>query len=354
MSVLDDRGHIAAVDASDALGFVERAAEQWAEGVRRARASSISVQSTGIRNVVICGMGGSGVAGDVAAAVGAPVSPVPIAVVKGYDLPSYVASDTLVVCASYSGNTEETLSCFAQARARAARIVTVATGGKLAELATDEGLARISPVEGLQPRAALYSLVPSVLVTLERLNVLPDMSADLKEAESVLDARATELRREVPVVTNEAKRLAAALGGRLPIVWGQEGILAVAAVRWRCQLNENAKMPAWSAVLPELDHNEIVGYDPGIGVLADVAVIILRSPEEHPRISRRVDTTVQAMEARVGAVLQVAASGEAPLARLMSACLMGDFVSVYCALLRGVDPTPVAVIEGLKQQLASG
>ncbi|MFA5891202.1 MAG: bifunctional phosphoglucose/phosphomannose isomerase [Actinomycetota bacterium] len=353
MSVLDDREHIVAVDPSDALGFVERAAEQWAEGVRRARAASISVEAAGIRNVVVCGMGGSGISGDVAVAVAAPLSSVPVAVVKGYDLPSWVGPDALVVCASYSGNTEETLSCFEQARARGARIVAVTTGGALAELAASAGVACISPVEGLQPRAALYSLAPSVLVTLERLGVLPDLSGDLKEVESVLDAGAANLRREVPTATNEAKRLAVALSGRLPIVWGQEGILSVAAVRWRCQLNENAKMPAWSAVLPELDHNEIVGYDPGIAALGEVAVVVLRSPGEHPRIARRIDATLAGMGERVGAVLEATASGQAPSARLMSACLLGDFVSIYCALLRGADPTPVAVIESLKAQLAS-
>lgn len=349
---LDDLGAIAAGDPSDALGAAERVADQWAEGVRRARAANGLPSQRGITSVVYCGMGGSGIAGDVLAAIAAPTSAMPVTVVKGYTLPAFAGPNSLVICASYSGNTEETLACFDEAQRRNARIVAIATGGALAERAGAAGITVISPLEGLMPRAALASLAAPVLVVAERLGVLPHLAADIAECESVLGGRAKALARDRASEDNEAKQLARALGRMVPLVWGQDGILAVSAIRWRCQLNENAKIPAFSSVLPELDHNELVGYDPGLPSLADLALVVLRSPDEHPRVALRVEATLDAMRHRVGAVDEAWAVGEAPLARLMSSALVGDFTSIYLALLHGVDPTPVSVITALKQRLA--
>lgn len=348
---LDDLPAIAAADPGGALRAIEGTPEQWAEALRRARAATGLPPGEGVRTVVFCGMGGSGIAGDVLVAVSAGRAPVPVTVVKGYDIPAYVGPDTLVICASYSGNTEETLSCFEQARARKARIVTLTTGGKLADRAAELGLPRIAPLEGIQPRAALASLTVPTLVVMERLGLLPGIGEDIAETEDVLAARTKELGREAP--GNEAKGLASRIEGKLPLVWGQDGFLSVAAIRWRCQLNENAKIPAFSSVLPELDHNELVGYDPGVGALDQIALIVLRAPGEHPRVAKRVDTTLDLMRDRVGRVDQVHAVGESALARLMSIAILGDFTSAYLAFLRGVDPTPVVVIEGLKRTLAS-
>ena len=352
MTGLDDLTALAGADPSDALGTVERTAEQWAEAVLRARAVEELPVRHGIANIVFAGMGGSGIAGDVAAAVCAPVGTVPVAVVKGYSLPAYVGPNTLVICASYSGNTEETLACFDEAVGRKARIVVLTTGGRLAEQAAEHGVPRLTPIEGLQPRAALASLVVPTLVVLERLEILPDLSVDLADAEGVLAGRAKALGREVPEVDNEAKTIASQLEGMLPIVWGQDGVLATAAVRWRCQLNENAKVPAYSAILPELDHNDLVGYDPGVRALNHVALVVLRGPGEHPRVTLRVEATLEQIRGHVNRIIEAWGTGDTALARLMSAVMLGDFVSVYLALLRGIDPTPVDVITTLKNRLA--
>lgn len=348
MTNLDDVSIYASADPSGMLGAIEGAADQWADAVRGARATT-GLPAGPFRNVVYCGMGGSGIAGDVLQAVAAPVSRAPISVVKGYDIPASVGEDTLVLCVSYSGNTEETLSCFDQAVGRGASIVAISTGGKLAERARAAGVPFVAVASGLQPRAALPALTVPTIVVAEQAGVLPDMSNDLAETEEALRARTKELGREAP--GNDAKRLARALDGKLPHVWGQDGILAVAAVRWRCQLNENAKIPASSAVLPELDHNELVGYDPGLPVLGDTALIVLRAPGEHPRVAKRIEITLGAMGNKVGSVEQVHAIGVSALTQLVTVALFGDFVSGYLAVVRGVDPTPVDVITFLKNAL---
>ena len=349
---LDDPSGFASVDASDTLGVVERTADQWAEAAAQAREADGLPSADGITGVAFCGMGGSGIAGDVLQAVAHERGRVPVSVVKGYELPSFVDEDTLVIVASYSGNTEETLSCFEQAIERKARIVTLTTGGALAARAAEHGLARLSPVAGIQPRAALASLAAPTLIVAQRLGVVRDLDDELAETHDRIAERVAQLSRDVPAERNDAKQLAQTLNDRLSLTWGQDGLLAVAALRWRCQLNENAKVPAFSSVLPELDHNELVGYDPGLPGLRHMALVVLRQPREHPRVALRIDATLAEMRDRVGSVSEAHALGDGALARFMTASLLGDFTSVYLALLRGVDPTPVAVIERLKKTLA--
>jgi len=348
---LDDPAARATLDPSDALGVVERTPEQWQEAMARAHAVTGLPTRHGITGIVYCGMGGSGISGDVLRAVAAVSASVPVVVCKGYRLPAWVNQNTLVLCASYSGNTEETLSCFEQALERKARIVVLTCGGMLAERAHEFGVCTIAPTGGLQPRQAIASLAAPAVMVAQQLGLLPDCSSDLAETQGVLAGKVKELGGEVPIATNEAKRLALKLVGKVPLIWGQEGVLGVAAARWRAQLNENAKVPAFSSVLPELDHNEIVGYADGTPALSDIAIVALRSPREDARITRRVDATLERARKYVGETAEVHASGESPLAQLFSAIIMGDFVSVYLALLRGVDPTPVDAIEDLKRRL---
>jgi glucose/mannose-6-phosphate isomerase len=349
---LDDPGSLAAVDPHDALGAVERTPEQWLEAITRAQLCEGLPTRHGINGIVYCGMGGSGIGGDVLAAIAAETGSVPVTVIKGYRLPAWTGPNTLVICASYSGNTEETLACFDAASDQKARIVVIATGGALAERAATRGVARLSPVEDLQPRQALASIALPALVIAEQLGLIGDIAADLTETEGVLAGRVAAYGRDVATDQNDAKKLAVQLDGRVPLVWGQEGVLNVAALRWRTQLNENAKVAAFSNTLPELDHNEVVGYEresPGIG---NLAIVALRMPVENPRIGRRIDATLDRVRDLVACTLEARAVGESPLARLMSAVLLGDFVSVYLAVRRGVDPTPVTAIDELKRSLS--
>lgn len=350
MNVLDDPRELAARDPAGMLAVVEDAPDAWRDGVERAGAADLSTlpPADALDHVVVCGMGGSGIAGDVLRAAVAPRLPVPVAVVKGYALPAFVGPRSLVFCVSHSGDTEETVACFSQALQRRAPTVAVATGGELAEEAQARGVAWVSPAAGLQPRAALPSLAAAPLVVLERIGLLGDLSADFAALDTALRSGVRAWGRAVPAGSNPAKRLATRLEGLVPVVWGQEGVLEVAAARWKTQLNENAKVPAFASVLPELDHNEVAGYDPGVGALDRVALVVLRSPEEDPRVAPRIPATLALVRGRVAAVEEAHAPGTGPLARLASAVLLGDLTSVYLAILRGVDPTPVAVIERLK------
>jgi len=349
---LDDPGALAAVDPHDALGAVERIPEQWLEAITRAQSCDGLPTRHGINGIVYCGMGGSGIGGDVLEAIATETGSVPVTVVKGYRLPAWTGPNTLVICASYSGNTEETLACFEQACDQKARIVVIATGGALAERAAAHGIARLAPVEDLQPRQALPSIALPALVIAEQLGLIGDIAADLAETQGVLAGRVAAYGRDVATVENDAKKIAVQLDGRVPLVWGQEGVLSVAAIRWRTQLNENAKVAAFSSTLPEIDHNEVVGYEKGSPAIGDLAIVALRMPAENPRISRRIDATLEHVRDLVASAVEVHAVGESALARLMSAVLLGDFVSVYLAVRRGVDPTPVTAIDELKRRLS--
>jgi len=349
---LDDPGALAAVDPHDALGTVERIPEQWLEAITRARSCDGLPTRHGINGLVYCGMGGSGIGGDILAAIAGETGSVPVTVVKGYQLPAWIGPNTLVICASYSGNTEETLACFEEASDRKARIIVIATGGALAERARSRGVALLSPVEDLQPRQALASLAVPALVIAEQLGLIADIAADLTETEGVLAGRVALYGRDVATENNDAKKIALELDGKLPLIWGQEPLLGVAAVRWRTQLNENAKVAAFSSTVPELDHNEVVGYEQGSPGIAGIAIVALRMPAENPRISRRIDETLERVRGLVATTVEARAVGESALARVMSAVLLGDFVSVYLAVRRGVDPTPVTAIDELKRRLS--
>ena len=348
---LDDPGTLAAADPHDALGIVERTPEQWLEGITRARSCEGLPTRHGISGVVYCGMGGSGIAGDVLAAIAAESGTVPVSVVKGYKVPAWAGPNTLVLCVSYSGNTEETIACFEDAVERKARVVVITTGGMLGDRARDHSIALLAPVEDLQPRQAFASMVAPVLVLSEQLGLISDISADLNEAGEMLERQLAVYGRDSKTADNDAKKLAGVLDGKIPLVWGQEGVLSAAAVRWRTQLNENAKVAAFSSTLPELDHNELVGYTAGSPGIDRVGVVALRMPMENPRISRRIDATLDRINGLVGCAVEARAVGSSPLARLMSAVLLGDFVSVYLAVRRGVDPTPVTAIDELKSRL---
>lgn len=348
---LDDPGALRAADPSDALGALERIDQQWVEAARRARGADSLPTRHGITGVVHCGMGGSGVAGDVLAAVAFGRGHAPVTVVKGFQIPAWTGPNTLVIVSSYSGNTAETLACLDQALAAKARVVAVTTGGALGEAARAHGVCVISPVEGLQPRQAFVSLMIPVLVAAERLQIVRDLTEEFAESEGVIVDRTKMFGPDTPTSENEAKRVARALLGRIPLIWGQEGILEVAANRWRTELNENAKVPAFSSVVPELDHNEIEGYSPGVPGVGEIAIVALRGPDEHPGIAARLEASAELAGERVAAILEARAVGSSPLPRLMSSVLLAGYVSVYLALLRGVDPTPVPVLEGLKRRM---
>ena len=350
---LDDEPALRAADPSGMLPAIGRLGDQLRHGYAAGREASGLPQGVGVRAVVFCGMGGSGIAGDVAWALYAPRLSIPLVVVKGYELPEFAGRETLVFAVSFSGNTEETLAAYDEATQRGCRLVAVAAGGELAERAERDGVAVVPiPTDAPKPRAAIGYQAAAPIGVLERMGLVPHAADEVAEAAEVLDAGAATLGPASPTSENLAKRVARAVGERFPVVWGSEGLAWVAACRWRTDFHENAKWPAFASLLPELDHNEIVGWGSGGGAGRFLA-IVLRHAGEHHRNADRVEATLRALGPVAGlAFEQVSASGAAPLARLFSLVQAGDYASTYHALARGVDPTPIAVLDDLKSAMA--
>ena len=349
-AALDDPDRIAALDRGGMLGLIGSLGGQLGAGFQIAARTAALPSAEGLRAVVVCGMGGSGIAGDVLRVVAGPMLPMPVVVVKGYGLPAFCDHDTLVFAMSFSGNTEEAVAAYAEAVARECRVVAASAGGELAALAEADEVPHIPlPPEVPLPRAALGSLAAAPLGVLSAIGLLPEVAEEVRRTEGELSALAGRLGPGAGAASNEAKSVAAWLGERVPVIWGSEGVAEAAALRWKTQLNENAKVPALAGVLPELDHNEIEGWPAGSG--ERFAVIVLRHPGEHPRIAARVHATREALRESGLTFRDVRADTHRPLPVLFSLMMAGDFVSAYLALLRGVDPSPIPVLSALKERL---
>jgi glucose/mannose-6-phosphate isomerase len=307
-------------------------------------------------SLVIAGLGGSAIGGDLLRATYETIAPVPITVVRDYHLPASVNDTTLVYAASNSGNTEETLAAYAAARKARASIVAFSTGGTLGRLAKDDGTPLVTFPGGLQPRAALgYSFIP-LLVVSAKLGIIPSaLIGDIDEASAVLRAVRNECNPQVPLERNHAKQLAASWLGKLPVIYGSQGERGVVAYRWKTQIEENAKAFAVSGVFPELNHNETVGWSGSHGqaeVERNFSVTILRDDREPSQIRRRVELTREIIAKVASSIDEVWARGESTLARMLSLVYVGDWASFYLAIAYGEDPTPVRAIDWLKAELA--
>ena len=351
---LDDAGGLARHDSQGVLAVVESFPTQLAEGYERGAEAHALPLADGVDSVVVLGMGGSASAGDIVGALIEPRAPFFYRVIKGYPpLPEWVGRNSLVVGISYSGNTEETRQAFAEAHARGARLVAICSGGALAEDAASGGAALVEVPGGLQPRAALGYLAGPLLAVLVRTGLVPDFGDDLAEAKEVLGALAARCGRDIPAEINPAKQLARALVARVPVIYGGSPLTIAAAWRFKCDLNEYAKVPAFANALPEMNHNEIVAWDgPSELVAGRFAPVLLREPGEHPRVARRFELTREVIEA-LNPVTELRAEGQGALARILSLVFLTQMAAIYLGLGSGSDPGPVAVLEWIKQRLAA-
>lgn len=323
---------------------------QCREARRIAESCALPFPGSGTQLVVITGLGGSAAGGDFTRAVFEAEGRVPCLVNRDYALPHFVGVETLVFATSYSGNTEETLAAYADARRRGARIIAVTSGGELARRAEADGVPVISIPGGQPPRTAMgYMLVP-VLVTAARLGLLP--AQDVDGAAAHCEASLASWRRESPFAFNEAKQVAAFLHGAMGVVYGLGGWQSVVASRWRGQLNENAKQIVLTHAFPELNHNEIIGWEgtARIGV-SRWATLILEDGAERDRMRLRADVT-ERLIGGVTALRRVRATGPTLLARMLGLALLGDFVSLYLAALNGEDPYAIRSIDAIKDALS--
>ena len=331
-------------DSAGMLEEVKRFPAQCREALKLGEEADLPLEKlSGFSRVLCVGMGGSGITGDLLARL-LPVEVIPC---RGYRIPRFIGEETLLVGVSYSGNTEETLSAFREGLSKTKRALAISSGGKLRELAEARGIPWIGIPGGHQPRAALGYLLFTLLSTFRRLGAF---TKDLTPVLKTLEVQSEKLSPQA--VGNRAQELAAALHRRVPLIYGAHGHTAPVAFRWKTQINENAKQPAFWAELPELCHNEIVGYELTERVLPRSQVVFLRTDYDHPRVQARIEILREVLARRGLSYLEVKAEGEDEVSQLFSLLYLGDWVSVYLALLNRVDPTPVRPIQELKDRLA--
>jgi glucose/mannose-6-phosphate isomerase len=355
-TLLDDPGSIARRDPGGMFGLLAGWPGQWRSAAARAKDAEWpeGPPAGGFQNLVISGMGGSAIGGDLLNACLGDALGIPLVVNRSDACPGFVGPGTLFVAVSYSGETEETLSAAAEALGRGAEVVGVTSGGALASKCSRAGKAVFTAPGGLPPRQALAHLFLPMLGLVQALGLADDQSTAVEETGQILSEAAGLYGPAVPAAENPAKRLAFALHGKIPVVYGVQGRTAAAATRWRDQFHENSKNWAAANALPELDHNEIASWH-SLSALTRrvVCVIFLEDPEDGARMARRRQLTRDAIAPHVAGAFSVPSRGRSRLARLFSLVVQGDFVSGYLAVLNEADPLPVPAIDDLKTALAA-
>jgi glucose/mannose-6-phosphate isomerase len=305
------------------------------------------------KNIVCTGLGGSAIGADLVRSYIAEDAQIPVLVNRNYTFANFVSEDTLVIVSSYSGDTEETLSAYREAVSRGSNIIVITSGGKLEKAAKKDDLPCLMIPGGFPPRCALgYSLFP-LLIVLAKIGIIKDQAGSIDDAiHNLIKLKDSGIGYKVPHKNNPAKKMAAEIFGKLPVIYASHDHIDAVVTRWRGQLAENSKTLSSGNLFPEMNHNEIVGWENPRKVLKECVAIILRDAADHPRISKRMDVTRKIFKRDKVKVLEVSSSGKELLARILSLVYIGDFVSFYLAILNGIDPTPVEKITYLKKELA--
>lgn len=341
--MLDDLKLIHERDAQDALGVAEK---QWQQ-LQQAY-DEYHQGPAGVRNVVLSGMGGSALPGVFLNSW--PGLTVPFEIVRGYDIPAYVNEHTLFISSSHSGNTEETLAALEAAKAKTGQIVIITSGGRLLERAEEAGFTVMRIPSGIQPRMCAFYFLAALTQLLTSLKLAPAGSVqELQEAGKWLSVQIGTWLPDVPTADNPAKQLALELMGKSVVMYSGPKMFG-AANKWKISFNENAKNVAWVNQYPEFNHNEFIGWS-SHPTEKPYAVVELRSDLEHPRVQKRFDVTERLLSGKRPAPQVVEVRGDSVLKQLLWASSMGDFVSLYLALLNGLNPTPVDLVEKFKVEL---
>lgn len=351
MSVLDQSNLWDAVDPKS----MRKLLEQLPDNVRAAAAAGCSLDipsPESVRAIVVSGLGGSAIGGDLARSVAGAELKKPYFVNRDYDLPPFVDRSTLVFACSYSGNTEETLSAYSRARRAEASIICITSGGKLGEMAKSDGCQVLPLPPGLPPRAALGFSLFTLLGALQKLQYVPDMSESIEETVSLLETLTVRYGTGNPESRNGAKKMARSLHRHIVAIYGSGSTLEAAAFRWRSQIAENAKTLAFHHALPEMNHNELVGWRCPEAALKHIGVVLLRDKGDHAQVQRRFELIKEIIAGKAGILTEAWSEGKSLLARVMSLVMLGDYVSLYLAYLNNIDPTPVEVIDYLKSKLS--
>jgi len=355
LSILDDIEKIRAVDPDNMYNRIFDLPEQMKDALEISQKwKVIPDEFSDIKNIVVIGMGGSAIAGDLIRTLYASELMIPFNIIRNYELPEYVDDESLVIASSYSGNTEETLSAFNDALERKAMIAAVSTGGILKDVCEINQIPLVTIPSGMQPRAALgYSFIP-VLVFLEKIGLLKNVVNDIEKMIAHLSITREIYIEDNPLNKNQAKQLAEKVHGKMLIIYSGPTLTDTVAVRWKGQICENSKNMAFANHYAEFNHNELVGWaDTLKSQKNNLIVFQLRDRNDHPQIIKRMNIVKDIIEEYGIEVIDIQSKGESKLERMFYLIQLGDFVSYYLAILNNVDPTPVDVITKLKKMLSS-
>jgi glucose/mannose-6-phosphate isomerase len=317
------------------------------------KGAEILFSERNFNKVLFCGLGGSAIGGDLVRSYLYFESKLPILICREYELPAYVDNSTLVFIVSYSGNTEETLSAYRSAKTKGVYIVSISSDGRLKEQAKEDRVTFIQIPAGLAPRCAMGYLSIIPLIILSKLNLIKDVSLSVNQTVAVLeDLRNKSLNPHIGKQDNLAKYIADKLFNKFPFIYSSSLYFDAVATRLRTQINENAKALALTHVFPEMNHNEIVGWQNPKKLFKHFVVVCLRDKEVHPRVNLRMDITIKMLKKEGISVFEIWSRGKDLLSRIFSLIYIGDFISYYLAILYGVDPTPVDRVTYLKKELA--
>ncbi len=341
---------IRAIDPSGMYTLIKTFPAQVEEAIAIGKGAKVRLDVRGIQNIVLCGLGGSAIGGDLLRSYLATELQVPFIVNRNYTLPKFVGRKSLVIISSYSGNTEETNACHKEAITRGAKILCITSGGLVEKIASQKKQPCIKVPGGPSPRAALgYSFFP-LLLALTKLKLIKSKDKEINETLALLKSKCGE-HSDPGLATNQALLLARQLQGRIGVVYSATERLDAINTRWRGQMAENGKSLMWGHVLPEMNHNELVGWQTLREQMKEMQVIFLRDKDDHKRVEVRLDITKQIVNEHTQHITEVWSEGKSALARMFSLVHLGDWVSFYLAILHEVDPMPVAVIDYLKNEL---
>jgi glucose/mannose-6-phosphate isomerase len=346
--VLDDPANIRSVDKSNMLSFCVEANQHYEKGAELGR--TLSVDYPKPKAIIVAGMGGSAIGGDLLKDWARGRVTVPIEVCREYKLPKYANKDVLISIISYSGETEESLSAFLDAIERGCMVTCLSSGGNLIEYAEKMSIPCLRVPTGMAPRATLPYLFLPQIILLHKLGLVPNIDSEISEATAILKQIGKENSPDKPVTDNFTKSLASEIGVTVPIVYGF-GVYRAVAQRFKTQINENSKTPAKWETFPELDHNEIVGWEAAESLAKFFSVILLRDKEEAGEMKLRIEVTKELLRRAGLRTFEVWSRGRSTLARMSATISIGDFTSVYLAILKGIDPTPVRTIDLLKKRI---
>jgi glucose/mannose-6-phosphate isomerase len=354
MAKLDDMKTMKRYDVSDMLKLLETFPKQVRDAARIGADFKLpDSYKCEYSNIVCAGLGGSAIGADIMRSYVADEATMPISVCRNYTLPNFVGTGSLVIVSSYSGNTEETISAYKDAKDMGARIIAITSGGEIQRMAKADGNPCLIIPSGLPPRCALgYSFFP-LLALMSKIGALHDKSKEVEETIRVLETlKDKRIGSSVPEKKNLSKKIASELREKYGIIYGGQDHMDCVVTRWRGQIEENSKALASSHVFPEMNHNEIVGWANPRSLLKKFVVIMLRDRSDHPRVARRMDISKGIIRKRAGKIIEAESVGDSLLARMFSLVYIGDFASYYLAILNKIDPTPVAMVTYLKNELA--